>query len=327
MSLLFFLAGAASWFALGFRSGGRYAGERGKRLMVPFLFGVAVIIPPQQYVGMLTNTDAHRSWWSQYVYFWTHWENPDNYVGMWSPGHLWFILFLYVYSLLGLGIFLWLRRGSGSRLIDWFSRACRLPAVVIVVSTLFLLADKGFDPMDDLSGQRPLGFFILFLLGFVMVADERITAAVARHWKWVLPLGVACMALRAGLWPRNEEFADGGWQDALVEWLGYEFGVWMMIVGLLGLFHRHVGGTNRVYGYATEAAYPFYILHQTVIVLIAWLVVRGSVGIPIKFTVIALDSLVASLLVYHLCVRPWNLMRFLFGMKPKRPRAVPRAAG
>lgn len=37
MSLLFFLAGAASWFALGFRSGGRYAGER---LVVPFLFGL-----------------------------------------------------------------------------------------------------------------------------------------------------------------------------------------------------------------------------------------------------------------------------------------------
>jgi fucose 4-O-acetylase-like acetyltransferase len=83
MSLLFFLAGAASWFALGFRSGGRYASERFKRLLVPFLFGLAVIIPPQQYVGMLTNTDAERSWWAQYVFFWTHWENPDNYVGWW----------------------------------------------------------------------------------------------------------------------------------------------------------------------------------------------------------------------------------------------------
>ena len=56
MSLLFVLAGAATWFALGFRSGGRYAGERLQRLLVPFLFGLVVIIPPQAYVGMLTNT-------------------------------------------------------------------------------------------------------------------------------------------------------------------------------------------------------------------------------------------------------------------------------
>ena len=108
------LQSATRWFD----RGGRYAGERLKRLIVPFLFGLVVLIPPQQYVGMLTNTDAERSWWEQYRYFWTTWENPDNYVGMWSPGHLWFILFLFVYSLLALVIFLWLKKGGGRRVID-----------------------------------------------------------------------------------------------------------------------------------------------------------------------------------------------------------------
>ena len=323
MSLLFFLAGAASWFALGFRSGGRYAGERLKRLMVPFLFGVVVVIPPQQYVGMLTNTDARRSWWAQYAYFWTHWENPDNYVGWWSPGHLWFILLLFVYSLLALGIFLWMRHGGGRRLIDWFAGACRVPGVVIVVPTLLLLAEKALNPMDDLSGQTPAGYFILILLGYVMVADDRITAAVDRHWRWVLPLGVALMALRAGLWPDTESYSDPSWQDAVVNWLGYQFGVWMMIVGLLGLFHRHANRTNRAYGYSTEAAYPFYILHQTVIVLVAWWVVQWGVGVPPKYAVIAVASLLLSVGVYEVAVRRWNVVRFLFGMKPKRKRTPP----
>jgi glucans biosynthesis protein C len=215
-----------------------------------------------------------------------------------------------------------LKKGGGRRVIDWFAGACRLPAVVIVVPTLFLLADKALDPMDDLSGQTPLGFFLLFLLGFVMVADERLTAAVQRHWKWVLPLGVACMAVRAGLWPRNEEFVDGSWQDALVEWLGYEFGVWMMIVGLLGLFHRYANGRNRVYGYAAESAYPFYILHQTVIVLLAWWVVTWDAGVPVKYAVIAIASLLVSVGAYEVAVRRWNVARFLFGMKPKPGRAT-----
>ena len=322
MSLLFCLAGAGSWFALGFRSGGRYAGERLKRLIVPFLFGLVVLIPPPQYVGMLTNTDAERSWWEQYVYFWTHWENPDNYVGWWSPGHLWFILFLFVYSMIALALFLWLRKGSGRRLIDWFARACRVPAVVIVVPTLFLLADKALDPMDDISGQTPLGFLILFVLGFVMVADERITAAVDRHWKWVLPLGAACMAVRAWQWPTNESWPDGSWQDVTIGSLGYQFGIWMMIVGLLGLFHRYANRTNRAYGYATEAAYPFYILHQTVIVLIAWFVVQWGAGVPLKYIVIAVVSLLLSVGIYEVAVRRWNVPRFLFGMKPKRQRTA-----
>jgi glucan biosynthesis protein C len=321
MALLFFLAGAASWYALGFRSAGRYAGERTKRLVVPFLFGLAVLIPPQAYCGMLTNTTAGRSWWAQYAYYWTHWENPDNYVGMWTPGHLWFILFLFVYSLIALGLFVWLRRG-GRRFIDWFAGACRYRGVVIVLPLVPLLLDKGWDPMDDLSGQTPLGFLILFVLGFILVADERIVAAADRHWRWVLPIGVALMALRAGLWPRNEAFADGGWQDALVEWLGYQVGVWMMILGLLGLFHRYCNRTNRVYAYATEGIYPFYILHQTVIVVIAYFVVKWGVGIPSKFTVIAVTSFGAILAIYEFCVRRWGVVRLLFGMKPKSRRTA-----
>lgn len=318
MSLLFLLAGAATWFALGFRSSRTYAGERVSRLLVPFLFGLVVIVPPQAYVGMLTNTDAERSWWEQYAYFWTHWGEPESYAGPWTPAHLWFILFLLVYSLVALALFVWLRRGGG-RLIDWFARACRVPGAVIAVPAALLLLEKAIVPMDDLSGQTPIGFLLLFVLGYVVVADERITAAIDRCWPYALAFGVAAMALRAGLWPENEEYADGSWQEALVEWLGYQIGVWAMIVGLLGLFHRHANGTNRSYGYATEGAYPFYALHQTVIVLLAWWILDWGLGIPAAFTIIAVASLVVTVLVYDVAVRRWRPVRFLFGLKPRRP--------
>jgi hypothetical protein len=319
MSLLFFLAGAASWFALGFRGGGRYAGERLTRLIVPFCFGLLIIIPPQAYVGMLTNTAADRSWWSQYAYFWTHLD-PMSYAGPWTPGHLWFILFLFVYSLLAVGLFLWMRRGRGRRAIDWFARACRLPCMVIVLPALLLLLEKAVNPMDDISGQTPIAYFVLFVFGFIMVADERVTAAVERHWRWVLPLGIACMAARVALWPHTEEWADSSWQDTVFNWLGYQFGVWMMIVGLLGLFHRYADRTNAAYAYTTEAAYPFYILHQTMIVLLAYFVVQWGTGIPLKFTVIAGGAFLVSVAVYEVAVRRWDPVRFLFGMKPQRKR-------
>lgn len=318
MSLLFLLAGAATWFALGFRSARAYTGERVLRLLVPFLFGLVVIVPPQAYVGMLTNTTAERSWWEQYRYFWTSWGDPESYAGPWTPAHLWFVLFLLVYSIVLLGPFLWLRRG-GRRLIDWFARACRVPGVVLVVPTAILLAEEALVPMDDLSGQTPLGFLLLVALGYVIVADERITAAVDRHWPVALPFGIAAMALRAGLWPENEEYADGSWQEAVVEWLLYQAGVWAMIVGLLGLFHRYANRPNTLYGYATEGAYPFYVLHQTVIVLLAWWVLDWGLGVPAGFTVIAVASLMTTVLVHEVAVRRWRPVRFLFGMKPRRP--------
>ena len=237
---------------------------------------------------------------------------------MWTPGHLWFILFLFAYALLAVGLFVWMRRGGGHRLVDWFAADCRVPGMVIVLPAAILLAQQALVPMDDLSGQTPVGFFLLFVIGFVMVADDRVTAAIDRQWWWALLLGIAAMALRAELWPGLEDYPDPSWQDTVVNTLGYQVGLWMVIVGLMGLFHRYADRKGGAYTYATEAAYPFYILHQTVIVLVAYVVVQWGVGIPVKFTLIAATSFALTVAVYEVAVRRWTVVRPLFGMKPKR---------
>jgi glucan biosynthesis protein C len=98
----------------------------------------------------------------------------------------------------------------------------------------------------------------------------------------------------------------------------YEVAVWLMIIGLLGLFHRFLDRTTRVYAYAVESAYPFYVLHQTVLVALAYFVVRLDVGLPVKYALIALSTLTWTLVVYELAVRRWIPMRTLFGMKRRR---------
>ena len=117
-----------------------------------------------------------------------------------------------------------------------------------------------------------------------------------------------------------EDYPDPSWQDSVVNWLGYQVGLWMVIVGLMGLFHRYADRKGGAYAYATEAAYPFYILHQTVIVLVAYVVVQWGVGIPVKFALIAATSFALIVAVYEVAVRRWAVVRPLFGMKPKRRR-------
>jgi peptidoglycan/LPS O-acetylase OafA/YrhL len=97
-----------------------------------------------------------------------------------------------------------------------------------------------------------------------------------------------------------------------------------MILGLLGLAYRFFTAGGPVLSYATEAAYPFYILHQTVIVAIAYFVVRWDVAAGLKYAAIAVASFALSLLVYEVAVRRWGPVRFLFGMKPKKRRAAGR---
>ena len=123
MPLLFVVAGAASWFALGFRSGRRYLGERVDRLLVPLLFGMIVLLPPTLYLWTRT-VPRLAARFPTFFQFYPHYFVPDladltgRTQGSWTPQHLWFILYLLGYSALALPIFQYLRGPSGKRLVE-----------------------------------------------------------------------------------------------------------------------------------------------------------------------------------------------------------------
>jgi hypothetical protein len=236
---------------------------------------------------------------------------------------MWFVLFLFVFSLVGLPVFLWLRnRASGRRLVAGFARATRVPGLLVLIP-VFILVLPWLQTDDDLSGQPPVGFFLLVLLGFLLLAEERIGRVIDRDWVWLLAVGL--VASVAYIWAEPR-----AWGDTAAVYIGkkllYEIGVWCVILGLLGLGHRFLMGGGRVLKYATEAAYPFYILHQTAIVAFAYVVCAWDWPVWAKFTVIALASLTLSLGVYEVAVRRWGPVRFLFGMKPRRVRQHPAPA-
>jgi len=119
MSLFFLLAGASSYYALRRRSGRQYVRERFKRLFIPFVFGVLVLIPPQSYIGLLQHSNYSKSYFSWFPDFFTlQGDDEDGYfMGGHTWGHLWFIFHLFVYSLIALPLFLYLNGESGRRRI------------------------------------------------------------------------------------------------------------------------------------------------------------------------------------------------------------------
>jgi len=317
MSLLFLLAGAASWLAFRHRGAAQYAGERFKRLLIPFVFGVVVIVPPQSWLGYVTHHDSDVSYWDYLPKFFTTVdEGLNGYQGGFTPGHMWFVLFLFVFSLVALPLFLWLRNGGGRRVVSGFGRVSQVPGVLVLLPVLILVL-PWFQTDDDLSGQPPFGFLILFVLGFMLLADERIGRTIERDWVWLLCLGVAASVAYIWMEPRTADWPDTTAVFAAVK-LVYEVGVWGMILGLLGLGHRYLTAPGRVLRYATEAAYPFYILHQTVIIAIAYLVVQWGIPSALRYAIIALASFGLGLGVYEVAIRRWDPVRFLFGMKPRR---------
>ncbi len=302
MQLLFVLAGAATWYALGHRSAGAYAGERFKRLLVPFGFGLLVIVPPQTYLA---------GWFrGQHVSLGSYWNfsgDLTGYTGGWTPAHLWFIAFLFIFSLLALPLFMrWHRRPIGAR---WLLFA--MPVVLLLANAL---------PAPDDGPQNPFYSLALFIGGFLLVADPRAEGMIHRAWKPLLAAAAGTMATMLLVWHSGvaDTFAEGSLPDTILR-LVANVNTWVCVLALLGAGHALFNRQNKVLRYANEGAYPFYLLHQTVIIAVAYVVVRWNLGLWPKYGLVLAGSFALTLGLYELVVRRFNPIRFLFGLKPRRP--------
>ena len=66
-----------------------------------------------------------------------------------------------------------------------------------------------------------------------------------------------------------------------------------------------------------EAVYPFYILHQAIIVIISFYVVAVNDSIINKYLFIVAATFGLTMAIFHFIIRPNSIFRFLFGMKKK----------
>jgi len=316
MPLLFLLAGASTWFALGFRSAGKYIKERFIRLLVPFIFGVLVIVPPQSYFGLLGATGFPKSYLEWYPNFFSiNPEDMDGYfLGGFTPGHLWFIALLFIFSLLVLPLFQYLRRrDSGKRLVGWLAAFFSLPG------TIFLLAIPLF-VMNRLIDFYPNPFYYItwFFIGFVLVADARFEKSIDRHKTIALVLGPILYLVVAYFESFGYPYRNPSWLVTVIRAYLFCFAPWFFVVAILGYGRKFLNFSNKFLTYNAQASYPLYILHQTVIIIIGFYVVQWWASISVKFATILVLSLIATTLIYDLLVKRTNLTRFLFGMKLKK---------
>jgi peptidoglycan/LPS O-acetylase OafA/YrhL len=326
MPLLFLLAGASTWFALSYRSAGQYAKERVIRLLIPLIFGLLVIVPPQSYYGLLGHTGYSGSYFEWYPNFFSiNTSDMDGYfLGGFTPAHLWFIAFLFIFSLLALPLFLYLRRrDSGKRLTGWLAAFFSLPGMILLLAIPLWVTYRLIDFYPS-----PLYFIAYFILGYILVSDSRFEKAINRHKAIALVLGPVLFLFVA-------YFQVAGWPNGIPSWAwpvidAYTIGFapWFFVLAILGYGRQFLTSSNKFLKYTGEASYPYYILHQTIIVIIGFYVVQWQLGVAVKYLLILAAATAVTALLYELLVKRFNLFRFLFGMrlmkKEKPPVPAPK---
>ena len=321
MPLLFLLAGAATWFALRFRSSGQYAKERFIRLLIPFIFGVFVILPPQSYFGLLNHSDYSGSYLEWYPnYFSINSGDLDAYfLGGFAIGHLWFILYLFIFSLVALPLFLYLRlRDSGKRLVGWLAAFCSLPGAIflLAIPLYWMVRTIDFYP-------NPFYFIAYFILGYILVADSRFEKAIDRHKVVALVLGPVLYLFVSYFEMFGYPWSNTPWLVPVIVAYIDAFAPWLFVLAILGYGRRYLRFGNKFLAYTGEASYPYYILHQTVIVIIGFYVVQWQLGVGAKFLVILAAATAVTALLYELLIKRFNILRFLFGMKRLKKEKPP----
>ncbi|MEV0161814.1 acyltransferase family protein [Nonomuraea fuscirosea] len=301
MPLLFLLAGSASFHALKRRSAGRYVSERVSRLLVPLLFGVLVVVPPQAYYALR----FHRGYEGSYAGFlwryFTAFSSWSEYAGGISPAHLWFVLFLFLISAALVQPMLALARRGYTP--GWLRRP---PLALLPVAPLTALSY-----LPEVGGKNIFVFAAYFMLGFLVATDDSIMDMVERRRPLFLALAV-CGA--AGV------LLLGG-QESLPATAVRDLACWTALLAMLGYGRRYLNGGSKAVAYCNEAAFPLYVLHQTFLVATGFHVLRHADAGPLPYVVIMTVSFALSLITYEI-VRRWGLTRFVLGLGRRRPPAV-----
>lgn len=329
MPLFFFIAGAAAFYALKKRTGRQFLSERAKRLGIPFVFGMLVIVPPQIFTVYLQKPGNPAS----YIAFWkfqfsvapltqfTAGKVGDALITAytWETGHLWFILYLLIFCLLALPLLKSIRdgrlRGPSERLAAFCERrrwGILLVAIIMIATNMIAL------PLP-LTFQR-LFLVVPFVLGFLVYSDPRFgkaTDANRRRALWLALVTTTLLAVVVGVGGFDVSGTAAIFWGA---WIGLE--TWLWLVAIVGYGRKALNFHNRVLEYANEGSYPFYILHQTVIVILALGIIDLEVPLLVKYLLLTTASLVLTLAMYDVLVRRWRPVRFLFGMRPLARPAV-----
>lgn len=316
MPLLFLIAGAATWFALGKRTAGEYARERFLRLLVPALFGFATLIPFMTYFHNFGKAGA-LSFWQAYPRFFTlNMNDLGGLNGTFTPAHLWFILFLFVFSLLAIPVFFYLRRDASQRAIDRIAKWFNLPGVILLVAIPLALLTR----LPGLADKNPFYFFALFVIGFVLMASPRFQASIDRQ-----AIGLLIVAIAGSLFfyafQYDRTFSRVNSPAWLALYLVYYVSVWSWLLAFVGLAHKFLNVSNAFLRYASEAAYPFYILHLPVNTVVGYFAVQMNANIGVKYAIINVATILLTVAVYDVLVKRTRVTRFLFGMKPTRETA------
>ena len=320
MPLLLFISGAGTFLALRKRTPSAYTAERVKRLIIPLVFGMFVIVPPQIYYEHIADYDSYGDFYRTVFNFVPY---PE---GSFSWHHLWFIAYLFVFSLLGLPFLLFLKSERSKTLRSGVTKILSNPAGMLFIPSGVLLVTqvilRPYFPDETHALLNDWAYFVFyflfFIMGIVCYSQGLIWENIGKNRKsFLLASGLIAIPFY-GLYLQFKGLVSYPWPEQVTE-TAFDvtaiFGSWFWVITVIAWGQHFLNRPHPWLKHFNEGLYPFYILHQTLIIILGYYICQLTWGIFAKFWVVAVLTLVLCIGIYFMLIRPFNVVRLFFGMK------------
>lgn len=319
---LFMISGMGTYFALRKRNIRTFIQERVLRLMLPLFVGVNLV--NIIHVRVLNLSSDTRPIIDYIIAWWT---------GEHRAEHLWFIENLFIYSLIAIPLYLWIKKFQPKL----FKVVLSLPlgSGLILFSMPLLLIEILLKPsMIGYVGKGYEFFWYLtyYMMGYILMSYEKTyDAALKKFWIPSLILAGICFIqyqAYTNTWnAENVRFFSminlGGWQDltgdfhtktSLLATLFHGLTSWFMVIGIMGLGRQFFSKPSKVLSYLSQGVYPFYIFHMSITLIALNALKSLQMNWQLKFVLISLITAFLSWLLFELVKRN-EMSQLAFGIK------------
>lgn len=313
MPLLFMLAGMSTKYALKKRSYGQYIIERAKRLMVPFVFGTLVFCPILAYIGDKTNFGYKGSLIEHYKVFFTKWTDLSGFDGGFGVGQFWFLYFLFVISVVSVGIIAAVKKLGGDK-----EGGRQVPFAVIC---LFVILLPFLYDLLKVGGKSFAEYLYVFLIGYYVMSDDRVIDKAAKYRHITLAAGLLASILNVYM------FIWSGRDFGVMNTVCKALGEWFMILALIGIGRKRLDKSGKVSGYMSRTSFPYFSFHFLWVVLFQYLF-SGVFGnnVAMLYFVPVVPAFAVTFVCSEICLRI-PFLCFLMGTKSGNKKSSGKQAG
>lgn len=321
MYIIFLVSGAGTYFAMkSIRE--NFLNGRIKRLVIPYIFGVLILIPPQKFFEAIQQSGFEGN----YLTFLT--QLPQGLINenfgwnlIWTGYlgyHIWYLVYLFVQTILFLPLF--------KLILKYQNKVCEQTNKIFqsfytfgYIIIPFVLLEFLLRPLfpQYLNWADFATFSLYFIFGFILQINHKIILFVEKNAYKFLSIAITCWSL----YLINKSFLDS---ISIPEYtLNYLFSIILKnlnsigwVLAFIGLGKKFLDFNHRYLNNLNQGILPFYILHQTVIVFWGYFVVQWDLSILEKFLILFTTSFIVTIGLYQI-IRRNNMLRFFFGMKIK----------